>query len=91
MLKLIPSPVIIVSIIFATSCGTEEFITNLTVSVEIDNAAVIVAINATSGIIVMTIKKASCPGNIRISGFINNLNIFSTNSLAFSIFSPFYL
>ena len=60
-------------------------------SVDIDKAAAIVAIRAINGINVITRKKARCAGNILISGFISNLNIFSTKSFAFSIVSPLFI
>ena len=73
----------------AICSGTAFDTASLTVSVEIDSVAVIVPNNATNGIIVITRKKASCPGNILNSGYIKSLNIFSINFLAFSILSPF--
>ena len=57
--------------------------------IEIERAAAIVAIRATKGMIVITRKKASWPGNILISGIISNLNIFNIKSLAFFMISPF--
>ena len=87
--KLIPSPTLIVSIIAAICVGSVCWIATLMASADNDKAAAIVIISATIGIIVKTRKKASCPGNILISGLINNWNIFSINSLVFFILSPF--
>ena len=89
ILNEIPWPCIILFNISAISFGTDDDIATLTTSVEMESVAAIVAINATNGITVITRKKASCPGNILISGFIKSSNIFSINFLAFSMLSPF--
>ena len=90
MLKLNPFPDTILCTKSSTPIGIETPSASFIMSKEIESLDARAPIKATIGIKDMTKKKARCPGNILISGFLINSIAFFKNPFARSILSTSY-